>query len=206
MIGTNRALLACLLLLGAFGGCNGNIDDTRLLIAVTERVSLDSSGNESFGNSSNPSISADGRYVAFDSIAVTLVPGDTNASSDVFRKDTVLGTMVRVSVEAAGTGAFPNGPDGAADGENANGTSIRPSISADGRFVAFQSDATDLITDTPKPAGQFDIYVRDLQLNTTALVSVPTAGTFANGPSANPAVSPDGRFVAFESVATNLSA
>lgn len=202
---TARMSLALGLLLGALGGCKGNLNDTTLLIATTERVSLDFAGRQVFGNSSAQSMSADGRYVAFQSTSVSLIPGDTNGTSDIFLRDTLQGTTVRVSVEAPPTGAFPNGPDGIADADNANGSSTSPSISANGLFVAFASDATDLITDTPKAPGQTDIYVRDVSVGVTRLVTVPTAGTFANGPSDNPQISPDGRFVVFESVATNLT-
>ncbi len=183
----------------------GNLDDTKILLAIAERVSLDASGAEVFGGGSQPAISADGRYAVFTSSSANLVAGDTNASTDVFWKDLAGGAVVRISVEATPTGGFPNGPDGTPDGDNANGSSSFGSLSADGNFVVFQSDAVDLLTDTLKPAGQTDIYLRDVLAGTTTLVSDPGAG-FANGPSGLPVISPDGRFVAFESFATNLSA
>lgn len=194
------------LLLALLGGCDGNLTDSFFLVATTERVSLDSAGAEVFGTSLNPVLSGDGRFVAFQSNSSTLVAGDANGTADIFVRDTVLGTTTRVSVEAPATAGFPDGPDGAADGTNATGSSVQPDISADGRFVAFQSDATDLITDTPKPAGQTDIYVRDLLNNTTTLVSHDTGGGFANGASSAASISPDGRFVAFVSIATDLTA
>src|SRR5438046_3037872 len=90
---------------------------------TTGRVSVDSAGTEGNGLSVNPSISADGRFVVFYSYATNLVPGDTNGTGDVFVHDRQTGTTERVSVDSAGT--------------QGNSNSDRPSISADGRFVAF---------------------------------------------------------------------
>ena len=202
-----RISLAVAILPAALGACSGNLDDTNLLIATMERISLDSTGAEVFGASSVPAMSADGRFVAFQSASPSLVAGDSNGANDVFLRDTLAGTTIRVSAEASASGGFPNGPDGVADGSNATGASGNPAISANGQFIAFESDAIDLLLDTPKPPGQTDIYVRDLSFsNKTELISVPTAGIFANGPSSSPSISPDGRYVAFVSVATNLTA
>src|SRR5438067_11090755 len=103
---------------------------------TTERVSVDSAGNEQIGPPPDgptppPSISADGRFVAFDSRATNLVPGDTNGRSDVFVHDRQTRRTERVSVDSAGTQA---------DAESAS-----PALSADGRFVAFSSSATNLV-------------------------------------------------------------
>jgi Tol biopolymer transport system component len=90
---------------------------------VTTRVSIDSSGTPANGASSSQSISADGRYVAFQSIASNLVPGDTNSTYDIFVHDRQTGQTTRVSIDS--------------NGNQANGQSLTPSISADGRYVAF---------------------------------------------------------------------
>ncbi len=140
-----------------------------------------------------PSISADGRFVAFFSDATNLVAGDTNGADDVFVRDRKQGTTERVSVSSAG--------------EQANAGTVRPpdpSISADGRFVAFESYASNLVAgDT---YGTWDVFVRDRSAGTTELVSVSTAGEQGNDGSGDPSISADGRFVAFESSATNLVA
>jgi Tol biopolymer transport system component len=156
---------------------------------TTERVSVDSAGNE--GNSfvqRNASISADGRFVAFTSFATNLVPGDTNRRDDVFVRDRLTGTTELVSVDSAGN--------------QGNRDSGSPAISADGRFVAFHSVATNLV---PGDTGNMtDVFVRDRLTGTTQRVSVDSAGTEGNGASVEPAISGDGRFVAFYSFATNL--
>ena len=155
---------------------------------TTERVSVATGGTEANGVSYTPAISADGRFVAFYSNATNLVGGDTNGTSDVFVHDRQTGTTERVSV--------------ATGGAEANGGSSTAAISADGRFVAFHSDATNLVSGDTN--GARDIFVHDRQTGTTERVSVATGGAQANSGSANPAISADGRFVAFYSVATNL--
>jgi Tol biopolymer transport system component len=155
---------------------------------TTERVSVSTSGEEGNDYSHSPSISADGRYVAFASEASNLVPGDTNASWDVFVRDRLLGTTERVSVSASG--------------EQATASSVGPSINADGRFVAFASYAPDLVSgDTNE---QLDIFVRDRLLGTTERVSVSSSGEQANDFSTFTCISAEGRFVAFASWASNL--
>ncbi len=160
-----------------------------VLSGVTERVSVSSQNLESDGESLRPSISADGRYVAFRSIADNLVPGDSNATYDVFVRDRVLRATERVSVGSNGT--------------EANGGSFTPSLSGDGRFVAFVSFATNLVDGDAN--GHADIFVRDRTLGTTELVSVGQNGAGADGDSILPAISMDGRFVAFVSLASNLA-
>ncbi|MEG4086499.1 calcium-binding protein [Microcoleus sp. POL10_C6] len=155
------------------------------------RVSVDSAGNQANQNpsvTSDPSISSDGRFVAFESPASNLVPGDTNASTDVFVRDTLANTTTSVSVDSAGN--------------QGNGFSFSSSVSADGRFVAFESGATNLVPGDTNNAN--DIFVRDLLTNTTTNVSVDSAGNQGNSRSASPSISADGRFVAFFSYATNL--
>jgi Tol biopolymer transport system component len=176
-------------------------------LAVIERVSVDSAGTEGDSPSGGPSLSADGRFVAFVSLATNLVAGDTNRRQDIFVRDTCVGgpagctpSTIRVSVDSAGT--------------EANSVSVRPAISADGRFVAFVSLATNLVAGDTN--GVHDIFVRDTCVGgpagctpSTIRVSVDSAGTEGNGNTTttngpNPSTSADGRFVAFGSGASNL--
>ncbi|MFN0008231.1 MAG: TolB family protein [Planctomycetota bacterium] len=174
------------------GGDSNGSDDVFVrdrLNGTTERVSVSTGGAQATTHSRASSISADGRFVAFESFASNLVANDTNASRDVFLRDRQLGTTERVSV--------------ATGGAQGDGESSASCISADGRFVAFQSFATNLVAgDT----GSWDIFVRDLQLGTTERVSVATGGLQGNSNSFEPALSADGRYVAFRSDATNLVA
>src|SRR5882672_2313784 len=154
----------------------------------TTRASVDSSGVEGNYSSDSPSISADGRFVAFSSIATNLVPGDTSYFADVFLRDRVAGTTERISVGAGG-------------GE-ANAASETPRISADGRFVAFASDASNLVSGDTN--ANTDIFVYDRIHGTLERVSLTAAGAEANSGSLAPSISADGRLVAFESYSTNL--
>jgi Tol biopolymer transport system component len=164
---------------------------------LTERVSVSTGGGE--GNSASgsldpnfdsvtPSISAAGRFVAFESSASNLVAGDTNGTRDVFVRDRTNGTTERVSV--------------ATGGAQGNSFSGDPAISADGRFVAFASAATNLVNDDTNNTA--DIFVRDRTTGTTTLVVFSTGGGRANCSSYMPAISADGRYVAYGSCATNL--
>ncbi|MGE0469387.1 MAG: hypothetical protein AB7L09_10130 [Nitrospira sp.] len=140
-----------------------------------------------------PAISADGRFVAFTSWASDLVANDNNEQMDVFVRDLQTGTTILGSVNLAGTGS-------------GTGLSFGLALSADGRFVAFVSDASDLVASDTN--GEFDVFVRDLQTGTTTLVSVNTAGTNSgNGSSAyGLGLSANGRFVGFVSYASDLVA
>jgi len=156
---------------------------------TTTRVSIDSIGTEvSDGGSYSPSISADGRYVAFDSDASNLVSGDTNLMTDVFVRDLQTGTTTRVSVDSSG-------------GEG-NAYSYNSSISADGRYVAFRSLASNLVSGDLN--GTWDVLVRDRQAGTTTRISVDSSGVQGNGSSDVPSISADGQYVAFASAASNL--
>ncbi|HEY7050310.1 MAG TPA: carboxypeptidase regulatory-like domain-containing protein [Jatrophihabitantaceae bacterium] len=154
----------------------------------TQRLSVRSDGTEGNTFSQSPSISRDGRYVAFESFASNLVPGDTNGAHDVFVSDRVAGTTERVSV--------------AGDGSEGNDFSGSPSISADGRYVAFESFASNLVPGDTN--GVEDVFVRDRIAGTTERVSVAGDGTPGDGNSLQPSITPDGRYVAFESLASNL--
>jgi Tol biopolymer transport system component len=155
---------------------------------TTNRVSVATDGTQGNGASGEPSISPDGRYVAFNSGASNLVPGDTNGKGDVFVRDTVAGTTMRVSL--------------AADGTQGNEYSTDPSISADGRYVAFYSAAFNLVPGDSN--GYEDVFVRDTVMGTTKRISVATNGTQGNSYSYGPSISADGRYVAFYSYAYNL--
>ena len=154
----------------------------------TTLVSVSSEGMQSNAPSLLPSISADGRFVAFYSGASNLVPGDTNGENDVFMHDREEGETTRVSVSSQGV--------------QGNGISYSPSISADGRFVAFRSLATNLVPGDTN--GKVDVFVRELHGNETTLVSVSSEGVQGDRSSWSPGISADGRFVAFHSSATNL--
>ena len=155
------------------------------------RVSVDSTGAQANGGSRHGQISADGRYVAFVSGAANLIPDDTNNVEDVFVKDRQTGATTRVST-ATQTGAQANNGSGAA------------AISGDGRYVAFYSDASNLVSGDTNGVG--DIFVRDRQTGVTTRVSVDSGGNEANGGNSDSylAISGDGRYVAFSSEATNL--
>jgi len=158
------------------------------LTNTTTRVSVDSAGNQANFRSYNASISADGRFVAFNSDASNIVPGDTNDERDIFVRDTLTNTTTRVSVDSAGnqansdSSAFPISADS-------------PSISADGRFVAFSSFSSNIVPGDTND--RRDIFVRDTLTNTTTRVSVDSAGNQRNIHSSAPSISADGRFVAF---------
>jgi MYXO-CTERM domain-containing protein len=154
--------------------------------AETVRVSVAANGAEGNGGSSDPVISADGRYVAFSSYASNLVPNDTNNSPDIFVKDLQTGAIERVNVATDGSQA-QSGP--------AIYGSFFPSISPDGRFVAFQSDAPNLVANDTD--GKENAFVHDRQTGTTEVVSLATDGTLHQG--RFPSISADGRYVAFQS-------
>ncbi|MBT7915003.1 calcium-binding protein, partial [Candidatus Bathyarchaeota archaeon] len=174
------------------GDTNGNRDvfvhdrDTN----TTTRVSVGPSGTEGNSDSYDPSISSDGRYVAFESEASNLVALDTNGELDIFVHDRITHTTTRVSVDSTG-----------AEGDD---ESLDPSISGDGRYVAFVSSASNLVAlDTN---GADDIFVHNRDTNTTTRVSVGPSGTEGNSDSYDPSISSDGRYVAFDSGASNLVA
>ncbi|MFO8008731.1 MAG: tectonin domain-containing protein [Candidatus Brocadiia bacterium] len=155
-----------------------------------ERVSVSSGGTEGDGNSTAPAISADGRYVTFDSTSTNLVSGDTNAAADVFVYDRDTDTTERVSL--------------ATDGTEGDGGSWEPAISAGGRFVAFYSYAANLVSDDTN--GEWDVFVYDRLAGGVERVSEASGGVQSNGGSFTLDISPDGRYVGFESLATNLVA
>jgi dipeptidyl aminopeptidase/acylaminoacyl peptidase len=155
---------------------------------ATTRVSVKTDGTQGNDASSNCAISADGRYVAFESYATNLVDNDTNGKRDVFVHDRQTGTTTRVSVKS--------------DGSEANARSEQSAISGDGRYVAFQSQASNLVDGDTN--GLQDVFVHDRQTGATTRASVKSDGSQGNGPSYYPSISDDGRYVAFDSRASNL--
>jgi len=152
------------------------------------RVSVATGGSQGTGRSQAPAISADGRCIAFQSLAANLVGGDTNNASDIFVHDRQTGQTSRVSISGTGTQVTDD--------------SFSPSISADGRFVAFASRARTLVSNDDNKA--CDIFLRDRQLGTTTRISATASGGWPNGDSWAPAISADGRFIAFHSFASNI--
>ncbi len=156
----------------------------------TTRVSHNTDGTQANGNSVIPSLSADGRYVAFLSIASNLVADDTNGLVDIFVHDRNTGVTTRVNLNT--------------DGTQANSDSLNTSLSADGRYVAFSSWASNLVAGDTNHTE--DIFVHDRNTGATTRVSLNTDGTQANGFSRDYSLSADGRYVAFSSGASNLVA
>ncbi len=154
----------------------------------TSRVSISSTGMPANNSSYSPFISANGRYVAFESLASNLITGDSNGCADVFVHDLQTGETTRVSISSSGI--------------QANGRSSHPSVSADGRYVAFMSAATNLVAGDSN--GKTDIFVHDRVTGQTKRVSVSGSGVQGNNASSYPSISSDGRYVAFESGASNL--
>ena len=153
------------------------------------RVSVNSAGVQGNEVSLFPSISSDGRFVAFESYASNLVPGDTNGLPDSFVRDRQTGQTTRVSVDSAGL-------------EGNDRSHHYSNISSDGRFVAFGSFASNLVPGDTN--SKTDIFVHDQQTGQTTRVSVDSAGLQGNDTSYLPSISSDGRFVAFMSYASNL--
>jgi RHS repeat-associated protein len=160
------------------------------LALVTERDSVSSSGIQANGASQDVALSADGRYVAFQSAASDLVSGDTNAKTDIFVRDRQTGIVERVSVGSAGA--------------QATNHSYHAAISDDGRYVVFESLATNLVTGDTN--AKSDIFLRDRTQGKTTRLSIATgvSGAQANNHSYSPAISGNGAAVTFESIATNL--
>ncbi|MBI5433055.1 MAG: hypothetical protein HZA52_09525 [Planctomycetes bacterium] len=157
---------------------------------TTVRVSVATGGGEGDEGGLEPALSGDGRFVAFFSSSTNLVPNDLNGVYDIFVHDAVVGTTERVSLASSGV--------------EGNGASRYAAISGDGRWVAFESKATNLVAgDT---LGWRDVFVRDRATGTLVRASVDALGNEADGESLDAAISPEGRWVAFESLATNLVA
>lgn len=172
--------------------CGGS-PEAAIPAAATSRVDVRSNGARPEVGGVVSSLSASGRFVAFSSSANNLTPDDTHAGAmgrDVFVRDRARATTTRVSV--------------ASNEAQGDGESDQPSISAGGRHVAFSSYASNFAAGDAN--GNSDVFVRDRRTGTTTLVSVASTGVQANSFSGDPSISADGRFVAFESLASNLAA
>ncbi len=213
---------------------------------TTKRVSISSAGTQANAMSQSPMISADGRFVVFQSSASNLVSGDTYGREDVFLHNLETSTTTRISVSSTGVQAddhsgepvisangrfiaFRSGANNiisnggssfskilvldretntlssvsiASDGTPGNGDSHFPVLSADGRFVAFNSEANNLVSGDTNNVS--DIFVHDRETDTTTRISISSVGIEGNNNSYTSAISADGRFVVFESTASNL--
>ncbi len=147
----------------------------------TEIISVNAEGIRANDGCSSPVISADGRYIAYESYADNLVEGDTNDVADIFLYDRITGETKRISV--------------ASDGTEANDSSGDPAISGDGRYIAYMSNATNLVDQDTN--GCFDVFLYDRITGTTQRVSVMPDGTEIDGCSDEPSLSYDGRYIAF---------
>ncbi len=154
----------------------------------TVRVSVSSTGLAGDGNSQYADVSADGRYVSYYSSATNLVPGDVNGAYDVFVRDLASNQTTLASVSTAGV--------------RGNGNSYEAHMSATGRYVTFESKASNLVPSDTN--GKGDAFVRDLEKGTTTRLSVAWNGAQANGDAWYPVISADGRYAAFYSDSTNL--
>ena len=163
----------------------GDIYVKDLVTGAITRASTAADGTLGNGNPSLPSISSDGRYVSFTSNATNLVADDTNFQDDIFVKDLATGTIIRASTDAAGTQA--NG-----------GSPYSSSISSDGRYVAFTSNATNLVPGVDNNNSP-DVFVKDLTTGTITRISSDAGGALGNKSSLAPSMSSDGRYVAFYS-------
>lgn len=165
---------------------------------TTTLMSVNTNGVSGNGHSSYPILSTNNQYLAFESQASDLVAGDTNGASDIFVRDWVNGKTLLASVNTNGTGS-------------GNGRSYNPSLTPDGRYVVFESYASDLVANDTNEVS--DVFIRDMVAGTTTLVSVNDSGTASAlnktprlEAATAPAISDDGRYVVFQSCATNLTA
>ena len=189
--GIGAGTAVCLLVSSAGSGAAAHVPSGRTPLAVagaTTRVSVSSTGVEGNKNSGFSAVSAGGRYVAFESLASNLVVGDNTRFNDVFLRDRTSGTTVLVSVSSTGT--------------QANFNSNSATSTADGRYVAFDTAATNLVHGDTNHVR--DVFVRDVSAGTTRRVSVGRGGAQADSVSRDPMISPNGRFVVFDSYASNL--
>jgi Tol biopolymer transport system component len=161
-----------------------------LQTGAVSRLSTDSSGNQAVGGQSyRVTFSPDGQSVAFESRATNLVPGDTNVDEDIFLRNLQTGAVTRVSTDSAGAQAI-------------GGQSFEATFSPDGRSIAFRSSATNLVAGDTN--GVSDVFVKSLDTGVVTRISTDASGTQVFGESWSASFSPDGRYVAFSSAATNL--
>jgi Tol biopolymer transport system component len=196
------------------GDTNGLIDiyvRNRNTGAV-RRVSVSSTGGQALGGeSTNPAISANGRFVAFQSRATNLVPGDTNGLMDVFVHDRdaddngIFDEAGKVRTERVSLGQDTAAANAIARTQALGGDSSNPVISGNGRYVAYQSSATNLVGPNIDGNRKIDVFAFDRMRRVTRLMSTTFDGQLADGHSRKPAMSLSGRWVVFESLADNLA-
>jgi hypothetical protein len=158
------------------------------VLGSTERISLSSDGVEGLAYSESPALSADGQVIVFQSLATNLVPSDTNGVMDIFVHDRATSATSRLSI--------------ASDGSQSNGASTTPAISGDGQVIAFESSATNLVLSDTN--GVADIFVHNRITGITERLSLGVAGAESNGAATSAALSADGHYVTFSSIANNL--
>jgi Ca2+-binding RTX toxin-like protein len=161
-----------------------------LATGAIQRVSVAADGTQGDNDARLAHISADGKFVLFDSYASNMVAGDTNASCDVFLKNLATGAVTLVSSDAAGV--------------EGNSSSYGSSLSANGRYVVFESTATNLVAGDTNSV--FDVFVKDLTTGAIQRVSTSSAGAQGTAGSSGASISADGRYVAFGSTSANLLA
>ncbi len=161
-------------------------------IPGADLVSATPGGQAGDGASDSPDVTPDGRFVAFRSAATDLVAGDTNGVSDVFVTDRSTGSTVLVST--------------ASTGDQGNGPSSDPTISANGRYVAFTSAATNLDINSPDTNGFTDVYIKDLRTDQVIRVLTHNRQQPVGGDTEEPALNADGSVLAFTSAADNMVA
>ncbi|NIX78463.1 hypothetical protein HB375_17895, partial [Microvirga sp. c23x22] len=176
----------------ATGDTNGKYDIfwKDLKTGIVALVSTAADGTQGGGNSYRPVLSADGRYVVFESEAANLVANDTNNAPDIFRKDMLTGEIVRLSTASGAV--------------QANGDSFEAQLSANGRFMVFASSASNLARGDTN--GTYDIFYKDLTTGAVSCLSTAPDGASGNARSSTAALSADGRYVVFNSNASNLVA
>lgn len=159
------------------------------VLGTTELISVSFDSSPSLQDSNRASIAADGRFVAFDGGDSNFVPGDTNATGDVFLRDRLLGTTVRVSV--------------ASDGSQGDGSSWGPKVSADGTRIVFMSRSK---TFYPNANDEVHVYLRDLTADKTHAIDVNPWGRLGDESTTEVSISPDGSTIVFKSQASDLLA
>ncbi len=155
---------------------------------TTTRISVDSNGNQGDFGGFRAAISGDGSTITYESEATNLVPGDTNATYDVFAHDLATGTTTRISVDS--------------NGNQGNSYSWQPAISGDGSTITYTSDASNLVPGDTN--GTFDVFAYDVATETTTRISVDSNGNQADDQSSSPAISGDGSTITYISRASNL--
>lgn len=189
---TATAIVAALLPIGATGDA-ADREESRGVTCdepVTRRASVSNDEEESTRHSSMPSISGDGRFVAFASKAPNLVPGDDNHQFDVFVRDRLDGTTELVSASTSG--------------EIGNGASLLPAISRNGQFVAFNSEASNFVPGDVDPTGgegALEVFVHDRQTGVTERIAFSSDGGYVPLPSFSADISSRGRYVVFAAAA-----